>query len=54
MGLQYSGLTRVVLERASTVHEGVHLIGQMVDEHGYADYGRNSHLIVDADEEWVV
>lgn len=54
MGLQYSDLARVVLERASTAREGVDLIGQMIAEYGYADYGGNSHLIADANEGWVV
>lgn len=53
-GLQYSDLARVVLERASTARQGVELIGQMIAEHGYADYGGNSHLIADANEGWVV
>ena len=53
-GLQYSDLARVVMERASTAREGVELIGQMIAEYGYADYGGNSHLVADADEGWVV
>ena len=53
-GLQYSDLARVVMERASTAREGVELIGKMIAEYGYADYGGNSHLIADADEGWVV
>ncbi|KAF5847556.1 hypothetical protein GGP41_000301 [Bipolaris sorokiniana] len=53
-GLQYSDLARVVLERASTAREGVELIGQMIADYGYADYGGNSHLIADASEGWVV
>ncbi|PVH90311.1 dipeptidase domain-containing protein, partial [Periconia macrospinosa] len=53
-GLQYSDLARVVLERARTAREGVELIGQLIAEHGYADYGGNSHLIADKDEGWVV
>jgi hypothetical protein len=53
-GLQYSDLARVVMERASTAREGVELIGQLIAEYGYADYGGNSHLIADADEGWVV
>lgn len=53
-GLQYSDLARVVLERASTAREGVDIIGQMIADHGYADYGGNSHLIADANEGWVV
>jgi dipeptidase len=53
-GLQYSDLARIVLERANTAREGVQLIGQMIADHGYADYGGNSHLIADANEGWVV
>jgi dipeptidase len=53
-GLQYSDLARVVLERASTARQGVEIIGQMIAEYGYADYGGNSHLIADSTEGWVV
>lgn len=53
-GLQYSDLARIVLERASTAREGVELIGQLIAEYGYADYGGNTHLIADKDEGWTV
>jgi dipeptidase len=53
-GLQYSDLARIILERASTAREGVQIIGQLIAEYGYADYGGNSHLIADANEGWVV
>ena len=54
LGLTYSDLARVVLERATTAREGVEIIGQMIEEHGYTDYGGNSHLIADHSEGWVV
>lgn len=54
MGLQYSDLARVVLQRASTAREGVEIIGDMIAKYGYADYGGNTHLIADANEGWVV
>lgn len=54
LGLQYSDLARVVLQRASTAREGVEIIGDMIKKYGYADYGGNSHLIADANEGWVV
>ncbi|KAG9230200.1 dipeptidase domain-containing protein [Amylocarpus encephaloides] len=54
LGLQYSDLARVVLERATTAREGVEIMGDMIAKYGYADYGGNSHLIADADEGWVV
>lgn len=53
-GPNYSDLARLVLERARTAREGVELIGALIAEYGYADYGGNSHLIADPDEAWVV
>jgi dipeptidase len=53
-GPNYSDLARLVLERARTAREGVELIATMIAEHGYSDYGGNSHLIADPDEAWVV
>ncbi|WP_395021920.1 C69 family dipeptidase [Dongia sp.] len=53
-GPNYSDLARLVLERAHSAREGVELIAAMIAEHGYADYGGNSHLIADPDEAWVV
>jgi dipeptidase len=53
-GLNYSDLARIVLERARTAREGVELIGELIERHGEATYGGNSHLIADAGEGWVV
>ena len=53
-GLNYSDLARIVMERARTAREGAQLIGELVDRHGDATYGGNSHLIADADEAWVM
>ena len=53
-GLSYSDLARIVMERARTAREGVELIGELIEEHGFATYGGNSHLIADPDEGWVV
>ena len=53
-GLNYSDLARVVLERARTARDGVELIGELIERHGEATYGGNSHLIADAGEGWVV
>jgi len=53
-GPNYSDLARLVLERARTAREGVELIGALIKEHGYSDYGGNSHLIADPHEAWVV
>jgi hypothetical protein len=53
-GLSYSDLARVVLERARSAREGVELIGDLIDRHGEATYGGNSHLVADSREAWVV
>jgi hypothetical protein len=53
-GPNYSDLARLVLERARTAREGVDLIATMIEDHGYSDYGGNSHLIADPNEAWVV
>ena len=53
-GPNYSDLARLVLERARTAREGVELIARLIADHGYADYGGNSHLIADPFEAWVV
>ena len=53
-GPNYSDLARIVLERAHSARAGVRLIGELIAQYGYSDYGGNSHLIADADEAWVV
>lgn len=54
IGLNYSDLARIVLERATTAREGVEIIGELINEYGFATYGGNSHLIADENEGWVV
>ena len=53
-GPQYSDLARLVMERAKTAREGVELIGNLIEQHGYSTYGGNTHLIADDEEGWVV
>lgn len=53
-GPNYSDLARIVLERARTAREGIDLIAALIAQHGYSDYGGNSHIIADPDEAWVV
>ena len=53
-GVQYSDAARIALERATTAREAAEIIGGLVDEHGWATYGGNSHMIADPDEGWVV
>lgn len=53
-GVNYSDLSRIVMERATSAREAAEIVGRLIDEHGYATYGGNSHLFADADEGWVL
>ena len=53
-GPNYSDLSRIVLERATTAAEGVRLMGELIERHGHTTYGGNSNIIADAQEAWVV
>lgn len=53
-GPQYSDLSRIAMQRATTAREAVEIIGALMDEYGFSTYGGNSHLFADADEGWIV
>ncbi len=53
-GVNYSDLSRIVMERAHSAHEAVEIVGQMIDKYGYATYGGNSHFFADSQEGWVL
>lgn len=53
-GPQYSDLSRIAMERATTSREAVEIIGELIDEHGYTTYGGNSHMFADENEGWVL
>jgi dipeptidase len=53
-GLNYSDLSRIVMERARTAREAVEIVGELVNKYGYATYGGNSHMFADRDEGWVL
>src|ERR1043166_8290516 len=53
-GLNYSDLSRIAMERAKTAREAVEIIGSLIDKHGYATYGGNSHLFADVNEGWIL
>jgi dipeptidase len=53
-GLNYSDLSRIAMERARTAREAVEIVGGLIDKHGYATYGGNSHLFADREEGWVL
>lgn len=54
VGLSYSDLSRLVLERARTAREAVRMVGELIARHGYATYGGNTHLFADNREGWIV
>ncbi|RDD62478.1 C69 family dipeptidase [Ferruginivarius sediminum] len=53
-GPQYSDLSRIVMQRASSAREAVEIVGEMIDKYGYSTYGGNSHMFADAEEGWVL
>ncbi|NED94040.1 peptidase U34 [Phytoactinopolyspora alkaliphila] len=53
-GPNYSDLSRIAMERATTAREAVEIVGSLIDEYGYSSYGGNSHLFADQDEGWVL
>ena len=53
-GLNYSDLSRIVMERARSAREAVEIVGELVNKHGYATYGGNSHMFADREEGWVL
>lgn len=53
-GLNYSDLSRIAMERAKTAREAVEIVGDLINKHGYATYGGNSHLFADVNEGWIV
>lgn len=53
-GINYSDLSRIVMERAHTAREAVEIAGELISRYGDATYGGNSHFFADADEGWVM
>ena len=53
-GPNYSDLSRIAMERATTAREAVEIIGGLIDKYGYSTYGGNSHLFADPNEGWIV
>lgn len=53
-GPNYSDLSRIAMERASTAREAVEIVGSLIDRYGYSSYGGNSHLFADQNEGWVL
>jgi len=53
-GVNYSDISRIVMERAHTAREAVQITGQLIDQYGEATYGGNSHIYADSQEGWVL
>jgi dipeptidase len=53
-GPNYSDLSRIVMQRATSAGEAVSIVGELIDTYGYSTYGGNSHVFADAREGWVL
>ena len=53
-GLNYSDLSKIILERAKTALEGVQIISDLIMQYGESTYGGNSHIIADSKEAWII
>ena len=53
-GPNYSDLSRIAMQRATTAREAAEIIGNLMNEYGFSTYGGNSHMFADKDEGWVV
>jgi hypothetical protein len=53
-GINYSDLSRIVLERAHSAREAVEIVGSLINKYRDATYGGNSHLFADPGEGWVL
>lgn len=53
-GPNYSDLSRIAMERATSAREAVEIVGRLINEYGYSTYGGNSHMFADENEGWVV
>ncbi|SFB43725.1 Dipeptidase [Amycolatopsis marina] len=53
-GPNYSDLSRIAMERATSAREAVEIVGGLIDEYGFSTYGGNSHLFADKNEGWIL
>ena len=53
-GIRRYAIRQLLLERAKSARHGVEIIGELIDEHGQADWGGLIYHLADAEEAWVV
>lgn len=53
-GPNYSDLSRIVMQRATSAAHAVEIVGELIDTYGYSTYGGNSHMFADSKEGWVL
>jgi len=53
-GPNYSDLSRIVLERATSAREAVKIVGNLIKKYGESTYGGNSHIFADSNEAWIM
>ena len=53
-GVNFSDISRMVMEEAESARQAVEIAGEAIEEYGYATYGGNSHLFADEKEGWIM
>jgi dipeptidase len=53
-GIRRYAIRQLILERCKTAREAVKLIGNLIDEHGQADWGGLIYNVADPNEAWVI
>ncbi len=53
-GIRRYAIRQLLLERATSARHGVEIIGQLIDQHGQADWGGLIYHLADPREAWVV
>jgi dipeptidase len=53
-GIRRYAIRQLILERCTTAREAVNLIGNLIDEHGQADWGGLIYNVADPNEAWMV
>lgn len=53
-GIRRYAIRQLILERCSTALEAVHLIGELIDKYGQADWGGLTYVLADKNEGWIV
>jgi hypothetical protein len=53
-GLNYSDISKIVLDRAKSAREAITIASNLIKKYGESTYGGNSHIFADSKEAWVM